>query len=177
MAETWKKIPGVDETYEVSDKGNVRSLPSGKILKPWAHPRSGHLQVRVVHEETGKRSTRYIHHLVLLSFVGERPEGSVGRHLNDVPGDNRASNLAWGTASENTRDSVRNGTNRNIRKVECPRGHSLAKPNLVAAKPKGHRECLACSRERASSRKAGRPFDKQLSDAAFRRIWPEVSDA
>ena len=184
MTEIWKTIPGVSDVYEVSNLGQVRSNRTGRSLAPWAHPRAGHLQVRVTLKNTGKRSTRYIHHLVLLAFSGERPDGYIARHLNDIPSDNRAENLAWGTASENTRDSVRNGSNRNTRKTHCPRGHALEAPNLVRSKPKGHRECLACSRARASAKTAPATPLNQLADSAYsrivtagRRIFPEVSDA
>jgi hypothetical protein len=50
-----------------------------------------------------------VHVLVLKAFMGDRPYGAVARHLNDIKTDNRLSNLAWGTASENAKDAKRNG--------------------------------------------------------------------
>jgi hypothetical protein len=41
---------------------------------------------------------------VLLAFVGPRPDGALGRHLNDRPADNRVENLAWGSYADNAAD-------------------------------------------------------------------------
>lgn len=70
--------------------------------------RQGHLRVGLTKD--GKQVWKFVHHLVLEAFVGPRPKGKQCRHLNGVPTDNRAENLAWGTAKENTDDKVRHGT-------------------------------------------------------------------
>jgi hypothetical protein len=65
---------------------------------------SGHL---VVHT-TAKR-VRYVHQLVLEAFVGVRPKGFVTLHINHVPGDNRLTNIRYGTVSENIRADLHAG--------------------------------------------------------------------
>jgi hypothetical protein len=50
-----------------------------------------------------------IHHLILISFAGERPNEEVGRHLNGIKTDNRPINLAWGSRKDNADDAKRNG--------------------------------------------------------------------
>jgi hypothetical protein len=65
----------------------------------------GHLSVVL-----GRRNTRMVHTLVLEAFVGPRPPGKEACHGNGQPGDNRLSNLRWGTRSENIADAVRHGT-------------------------------------------------------------------
>lgn len=52
------------------------------------------------------RIRKAVHHLMLETFVGPRPERHQTRHLNNIRGDNRISNLAWGTSLENGRDRV-----------------------------------------------------------------------
>lgn len=47
--------------------------------------------------------------MVLEAFTGPAPEGSLCRHLNGDPSDNRPSNLAWGTPAENNADMVAHG--------------------------------------------------------------------
>jgi hypothetical protein len=51
-----------------------------------------------------------IHHAVLLAWVGPRPEGHEGRHLNGDHDDNRADNLAWSTHLANIADKEAHGT-------------------------------------------------------------------
>lgn len=53
--------------------------------------------------------SKFVHHLVLETFVGFREEGTEARHLNDVKSDNRLENLCWGTHGENYADRVVNG--------------------------------------------------------------------
>ena len=112
LREEWRTVPGLDARYEVSDQGRVRSWvgwrgegrrASPRLMNPKIH--WTHKVVRVAGE------TRYVHHLILLAFVGPRPDGQVGRHLNDIPDDNRLENLAWGTRAQNVEDGKRNGRN------------------------------------------------------------------
>jgi hypothetical protein len=137
LPEQW--IPIADPRfvpYEVSDLGHVRR-PGKRVLTPDLNERGYHT-VRL----NGIRAT--IHSLVLKAFRGPRPDGMVGRHLDDDKDNNGLSNLVWGTQSDNILDTVRSGTHRNVRKTECPIGHKLEAPNLRAGE--GKRDCLACGR-------------------------------
>lgn len=51
-----------------------------------------------------------VHALVLLTFVGPRPNGLEARHLDGNRGNPALSNLAWGTSLENANDKRRHGT-------------------------------------------------------------------
>lgn len=109
--EIWKPVVGHEGAYEVSNRGNVRSvtryvrlvahgietrrLAPGKALRPGRHS-SGHVSVSI-----GKGNSRVVHQLVLEAFAGPRPAGCEALHLNHIPADNRAENLRWGTRSEN----------------------------------------------------------------------------
>ena len=95
----WADVPGWPDVH-VSSDGQI-SGPSGKVLKPYVG-REGHLHVLI----RGRKLR--VHHAVLLAFVGPRPECAIGRHLNDVPNDNRVENLAWGTRFDNADDRRRN---------------------------------------------------------------------
>lgn len=53
-----------------------------------------------------------VHVAVLLAWVGPKPEGMEGRHVNGVLTDNRAANLTWSTHLENVGDQELHGTRR-----------------------------------------------------------------
>ena len=117
MAEVWKPIPGVPG-YEASSEGRIRSLDRyaaygrrpghtkrvrGCVLRPFDNGR--YFTVHVCDE------TRSVHQLVNLAFNGEAPDPDhETRHMNGESHDNRASNLEWGTKTENQYDSFRHGT-------------------------------------------------------------------
>jgi hypothetical protein len=102
--------------YEVSTHERVRSYwkrgatpklcETPRLVSVWPN-RKGYLQTNV--RLNGRIQTVSIHCLLLQVFVGPWPEGMVGRHLNDIPWDNRPENLAWGTRKENAQDASRNG--------------------------------------------------------------------
>jgi len=114
MIEEWKPIAGFEGRYEVSSLGNVRSWvyssrkgvhqrETPRLLKP-GKTKKGHLYVFL-----GRGNRRSVHSLVCEAFHGPRPDGMQVLHWNDIPDDNRAENLRWGTPKENRDDSRRNG--------------------------------------------------------------------
>lgn len=162
----WKVIPTFENLYEVSEYGEVRSLITNsqrraKILKPkqLLYP-----QVTLYHlpntcqytqvKKTGlycKGHPYRAHTLVMLSFVGPRPEDAEVRHLDDNKYNNHISNLQYGTSKQNAIDTVLNGNNFNSNKTHCPKGHPYNYENTKWVKVKGRRpsrQCITCDRKR-----------------------------
>jgi hypothetical protein len=123
MGEIWKDIPGYEGLYQASSRGNIKSLDrfvvkknrwgtttkelrKGRIL---AHIKTNGGYWRVTLAVGEDRSLSRIHSLVLLTFVGVRPEGELARHLDGNPANNTLSNLAYGTPRDNVIDIYRYG--------------------------------------------------------------------
>lgn len=113
MVEKWKIVVEAPD-YEVSDHGHVRRCRpdrlgrmSGKLLAtPLNDKGYPHLNLHV----GGRQYLRRVHRLVCEAFHGPRPSLSHEvRHLNGDRTDNRASNLTWGTSTENKLDTARHG--------------------------------------------------------------------
>ncbi len=61
-------------------------------------------------QEPGKARRQFkLHQVVLMTFVGPKPDGFVGCHYDDNKDNNTLPNLRWGTLSDNRRDMLRNG--------------------------------------------------------------------
>lgn len=119
-----RTIPGFS-SYLVDEDGNVYSTRRRGYFKsareggesPRHTPKLmtfspnefGYLRGSFIADD-GKKYSRLVHRLVLLTFVGPCPDGMDARHLNGIPGDNRLTNLAWGTPKENAADKARHGT-------------------------------------------------------------------
>jgi hypothetical protein len=119
--EEWRDVIGA-AGYRVSNSGCVisfwhRTKPfPGATFDKWrwainldAPPRVMSAKCRdgysvVSMRRHGKFKMEFVHLLVLEAFIGPRPEGLQGRHLNDDKSNNRLSNLAWGTPSQNMRE-------------------------------------------------------------------------
>lgn len=109
VPEIWKDVEGQEGFYAVSNLGRVRSLRSGKLLKPWTNGgRVEYLQVSM--QVGGKRDTRTVHTMVLKAFVGPRPPEHEGLHGPRGSFCNELSNLRWGTRRENVEDQFAAGT-------------------------------------------------------------------
>lgn len=146
--------------YEVSDLGRVRSLRSEKVMSPGLSS-NGYLTVNLTPTPHDSPS-RTVHRLVCEAFHGASPEpNSLVRHLNDNKTDNRATNLAWGTYSDNWKDAVKNGRVHLVE--ECHRGHRLEGTNLLNyERPDNRTErvCRECNKLRVNQFR-GRSLGKE----------------
>ncbi len=108
MTAKWLPIKGFEGLYAVSSEGDVLSERSGKNLTPmWTGIKNKKQYATVALCKNGEMKVHKVHRLVLLTFVGEPPEGCVACHRNDNTKDNRLANLYWGSMADNARDRVR----------------------------------------------------------------------
>ena len=98
MMERWKKIKGYDN-YSVSNLGKVRNDSTGKILKQCVGTR-GYLLVGLC--LNGKQTMKLAHRLVAEAFIENPQSKRTVNHKNEIKTDNRAENLEWMTARENS---------------------------------------------------------------------------
>lgn len=105
IEEVWKSF---NETYEVSNLGNVRNKHSNKLKKPSKNS-SGYYIFGSFKE--GKRKNVYVHRAVMKSFVGEPEKGLVVNHLDGNKLNNNIENLEYVTMKENSQHAMENGLN------------------------------------------------------------------
>ena len=112
--EIWRDIPGYENSYQVSNLGQVRSLNReiqdhggvnfvhGIILKQWKDKKGYH---RV--ELRGKSFA--VHRLVLFAFIGDYSRILQVNHKDGNKGNNFIENLEWVTAKQNSQHAEKNG--------------------------------------------------------------------
>lgn len=119
--EYWRDIPGYEGFYRASDWGRLKSigrwviysngrrrLRKGKILQSVLNS-SNYLDVCLYKNK--KRKVFRVHQLILLAFVGPRPEGKECRHFPDRDRtNNKLENIQWSTHAENIKDKDIRGT-------------------------------------------------------------------
>ena len=115
--EIWKDVAGYEGLYQVSSEGRVKSLerkvPKGdgertvkeRILKPSDDCR-GYLRVDL--RDGDKQKHFKVHRLVCEAFHENPDNKPQVNHINEIKTDNRASNLEWATARENSNFGTRN---------------------------------------------------------------------
>lgn len=168
--EQWRPIPGF-LGYFASDHGRIASqlAPRGWRLRKATAGKHGYLNVGL-EIGGGRHRTKNVHSLILLTFVGPRPEGMVCRHLNGAKADNRLANLAWGTSSENAIDVVDHGQHHYAIRDCCKYGHPYTPDNTrMEPRPNGReaRRCRTCALRMSRESKArSRARRRSISEAA-----------
>lgn len=105
MQEEWRPC-AANLAYEVSSRGAVRRRGKKKPLS-LSMDRHGYFCVNL--SRKGKPRKYRVHRLVCLAFNGPSHDQAYVCHKNDVRSDNRASNLYWGSPSQNGIDRTKNG--------------------------------------------------------------------
>jgi hypothetical protein len=174
--ELWRSVPGYVGLYEVSDAGRVRSTDR-VVTGPGGHPkrirgrvlRQNVIKVRrsIVHlSREGTRTAFLVHRLILISFVGPAPEGTVCCHNDGNSQNNRLSNLRWDTPSNNQLDSVKHGTHPEASRTHCVNGHEFSPANTYfnPNPQRTGRTCRACIRAYQAQYQARKRFALAKSD-------------
>jgi len=109
MTEQWKPIIEFEDTYTVSNKGQIKRITKGTKFGA-GHIYTGYITAkgyqRFCFNYKGRRYQRFAHVLVLEAFVGPCPPGMVTNHKNGNKVDNRLENLEWVTQAQNVKHSL-----------------------------------------------------------------------
>lgn len=172
MTEKWLPVTGYEGFYEVSDRGQVRSLErtviasSGRritvrsrVLKPTI-ANTGYYSVDLYcGKGKSSRKVKSVHRLVAEAFIGPAGDDIQVCHGNGTRTDNRIENLRYGTRSDNMQDAIRHRTHANFAKTHCIHGHEFT-PENTQIRSGGGRKCKACHLVTAQRFTARRKADR-----------------
>lgn len=150
--EVWKPVLEFEGLYEVSSTGRVRSLDKivrntavssrmirGQVVTPYIRP-AGYATVRL--SRAAKKRSCYVHRLVAAAFHGAGKPGDEVCHRDGQKLNNAATNLYWGSRTQNMADRGRLG------EAASGERHGQAKLTaqqvaVIMADPRLHREIAA----------------------------------
>lgn len=149
--EQWRQVPGYENLYKISTRGQVLSLPRnttrGGILRQAVDKQRRHY---VTLTKDGVQKRHAVHQLVLLAFTGPCPDGMEVCHNDGNPENNCVGNLRYDTHAGNMRDMRIHGTDSSLNKTHCPRGHAYDEENTRLYD--GKRFCRQCAKETGGER-------------------------
>ena len=97
IEEVWKPVEGYEGRYEISNQGRLRSFVvnthDGKILRS-VRQNSGYHTVRL-YDGNGNSKWYPVHRLVAAAFVPNPMNYPEVNHIDEIKGNNEASNLEW----------------------------------------------------------------------------------
>ena len=166
-----KEIPGYSKQY-ATDDGRIFSCRNGVMQeKPQRKDTKGYLRVNLRTDDyPAKTKAVNVHTLVLLTFVGERPEGCECRHLNGNCLDNRLDNLSWGTHAENMNDQIKHGTAICLRHGEESIRAKLKEKDVLEI-----RRLVQTGVKRATVARMYNLSWRHVSDICLRRTWKHLA--
>ena len=149
--EVWKDVKDYEGLYQVSDRGNVRSVErrdsigrkvGGRIMKPIPNA-NGYIKVNLY--KNGIRETKYIHRLVLEAFVENPSNFPEVNHLDEVKDNNELSNLEWCDARYNNNYGTRierfvQARSKKVKAVNIKTGEIIRFKSTMEAGRKGYNQ-------------------------------------
>lgn len=109
MMVEWKEIPGYEGRYWASSDGQIKNK-HGRIMVQTTLKGKPYLRVGL-YSGSGAARTFPVHVIICTTFHGPKPSFiHQVRHRDNVPTNNAADNLLWGTPKENQADRRTAGT-------------------------------------------------------------------
>lgn len=168
-----KKVNGYSN-YSVTKDGKVYSHVSNKWLKTNIDRRTGYPCISLPHPKYSDKSiNRTIHSLILEAYVGPRPKGYHGCHLNGIPGDSRLDNLRYVTVKENMSHKKLHGTSQHGER----HGMSLLTEDKVRAIRREYRFDGYKKSNMSEMMRKFRVSKATVQSIVSRRNWPHLPDA
>ena len=144
-SEVWEDIAGYKGQYQVSDKGNVRSVDridsrgrkrEGALLK-LIYDKDGYVVVNLY--KNGIRARKKVHRLVTEAFI-PNPNGLPQvNHRDEVKDNNNVENLEWCTSKYNNNHGTRlERVRKKVRGVNIKTGEVLTFRSTVEARRGGY---------------------------------------
>lgn len=108
--ELWKNIEGYDGLYQISNKGNIRSLRDKNgnnriINRKMRISKNGYYYTNLW--KNSKSKTVKPHRLVAIYFIDNPDNLPCVNHINGNKLDNDVNNLEWCSFSDNTKHAIR----------------------------------------------------------------------
>lgn len=132
--EDWINIIGYEGRYLISDLGNVKSLITNKILKPYSD-KDGYRVVIL------RKDNKSIHHrisrLVAINFIENPDNLEIVNHKDLVKTNDIKTNLEWSTVRENTSHAISD-------KKELPIGITKISENKFRARVEFEKKSIHC---------------------------------
>lgn len=132
MKEIWTDIKGYEGLYQVSNLGRIKSLnfnhtQKSQIMKATV-TKGGYLKIHL--DKNGERKYVVVHRIVAESFIPNNENHPLVLHKIPVSkgGTNEATNLYWGTYSDNMKDRTRDGHFKNPRLNKFGKDNPTCKP-------------------------------------------------
>jgi hypothetical protein len=138
--EIWKDINGYEGYYQISNKGNVRSVDrfdgvhdrTGTVIKQNLKS-NGYLQVGL--RKHNQRKYIGVHRLVAIHFIDNPENKPQVNHIDGNKQNNTVENLEWVTQEENQQHAIRTGLRKNVRRRENHPFYGKFGANSHSAKP------------------------------------------
>ena len=104
IVEEYKDIIDYEDTYQISNFGNVRNKNTGRILKNCVSKRDNYNYISLCKE--GIRKDLKIHRLVAINFIENINKKEFVDHIDNNKQNNMTTNLRWATRQENNRNKI-----------------------------------------------------------------------
>ena len=104
--EIWKPVVGYEGLYEINNKGEIKTIKSGRIIKYFKN-KDGYLSCKL--SKKSKTKTYLVHRLVAQAFIPNPENKPYVNHKDSNRLNNTLNNVEWCTPLENVKHMIISG--------------------------------------------------------------------